>query len=213
MTRPVPVELAGAVERLTDEFAGIFAPETVRDCVVDSLDQLQVRARITTYLPLLAHRFARERLRACGLVQGSLPKSAPVVLFVCTHNAGRSQLAAALLARAAGDRVLIASAGTAPASAVESAVVKVLAERGIEVSDVHPKPLTEEVVAAADVVITMGCGDACPLLPGRRYLDWDLADPMGADLETVRAIRDDIEARVQLLLIELFPTTTAEATS
>jgi ArsR family transcriptional regulator len=135
------------------------------------------------------------------------------VLFVCTHNAGRSQLAAALLARAAGDRVLIASAGTAPASAVESAVVKVLAERGIEVSDVHPKPLTEEVVAAADVVITMGCGDACPLLPGRRYLDWDLADPMGADLETVRAIRDDIEARVQLLLIELFPTTTAEATS
>lgn len=136
----------------------------------------------------------------------------PVVLFVCTHNAGRSQLAAALLAQAAGDRVLIASAGTAPASAVEPAVLEVLAERGIDASDAFPKPLTEEVVAAADVVITMGCGDACPILSGRRYLDWDLADPMAANIETVRAIRDDIEARVQLLLIELL-LTTAEASS
>jgi arsenate reductase len=133
------------------------------------------------------------------------------VLFVCTHDAGRSQLAAALLARAAGDRVLIASAGTAPAVTVEPVVVEVLVERGIDASEAYPKPLTEEVVAAADVVITMGCGDACPILPGRRYLDWDLPDPMGADVETVRAIRDDIEARVQLLLVELLPTT-AEAT-
>jgi arsenate reductase (thioredoxin) len=137
------------------------------------------RPRITAYLPLLAHRFARERLRACGLVEGSLPKSVPVVLFVCTHNTRRSQLAAALLARAAGNWVLIASAGTAPASAVAPAVLEVLGERSIDASDAYPKPLTEEVVAAADVVITMGCGDACPILPGRRYLDGDLADPMG----------------------------------
>jgi protein-tyrosine-phosphatase len=206
------MELSRVVEPLVEEFAGIFAAETVRDCLADSFEQLQVRARITTYLPLLAHRFAREGLRACGLAHGSLPKSAPVVLFVGRHNAGRFQLAAALLARAAGDRVLIASAGTAPASAVESAVVEVLAELDIDLSEAYAKPLTEEVVAAAGVVITMGCGDACPVLPGRRYLDWDLADPMGTDLETVRAIRDKIEATVQLLLIELLPTT-AEATS
>jgi arsenate reductase (thioredoxin) len=212
-TRPVPTELTRVVELLTDAFAGVFAPETVRDCVVDrQLRASAGRPRITAYLPLLAHRFARERLRACGLVEGSLPKSVPVVLFVCTHNTRRSQLAAALLARAAGNWVLIASAGTAPASAVAPAVLEVLGERSIDASDAYPKPLTEEVVAAADVVITMGCGDACPILPGRRYLDGDLADPMGADIETVRAIRDGIEARVQLLLIELLPTT-AEASS
>jgi protein-tyrosine-phosphatase len=134
------------------------------------------------------------------------------VLFVCTHNAGRSQLAAALLAHAAEGRVTIASAGTAPTAAVDPVVVEALAERGIDASEAYPKPLTHEVVEAADVVVTMGCGDACPVLPGRRYLDWDLTDPVGADLATVRTIRDDIEARVQLLLIELLATT-AEATS
>jgi protein-tyrosine-phosphatase len=144
------------------------------------------------------------------MVKGVLPKTVPVVLFVCTHNAGRSQLAAALLARAAGDRVTIASAGTAPAPGVDPVVLEALAERGVDAGDVYPKPLTPEVVEAADVVITMGCGDSCPVVPGRRYLDWDLADPAGSDLDTVRAIRDDIEDRVQLLLLELLPTT-AEA--
>jgi arsenate reductase len=211
-TRPVPAELRRAVELLTEEFAGVFGRETVRDCVLDSYERLRPGARVTTYLPLFAHRFARERLRACGLAMGALPKDAPAVLFVCTHNAGRSQLAAALLARAAGDRVTIASAGTAPTAAIDPVVLEALAERGIDASDAYPKPLTQEVVEAADVVITMGCGDACPILPGRRYLDWELADPLGADLATVRTIRDDIEARVQLLLIELLPTT-AEASS
>ena len=210
-TRPVPAELTRAVELLTEEFAGVFGRETVRDCVLDSFERLRPGARVTAYLPLFAHRFARERLRACGLAQGSIPKSAPVVLFICTHNAGRSQLAAALLAQAAGNRVTIASAGTAPTAAVDPVVLEVLAERDIDASDAYPKPLTQEIVEAADVVITMGCGDACPVLPGRRYLDWDLPDPVGADLDTVRSIRDDIEARVQLLLIELLPTT-AEAT-
>jgi protein-tyrosine-phosphatase len=207
-TRPVSPEIARAVEVLTEEFAGIFGPETVRDRVVDSFEKLQPEATLTAYLPLFAHRFARERLRACGLAQGALPQDVPVVLFVCTHNAGRSQLAAALLSQAAAGRVTIASAGTAPTGAVDPVVLKALAERGIDASDAYPKPLTQEVVEAADVVITMGCGDVCPILPGRRYLDWELADPVGADLDTVRAIRDDIEARVQLLLIELQPTTT-----
>ena len=211
-TRPIPAELGRVVELLTDEFAGVFAGEMVRDCVLDSYERLRSGARVLTYLPLLAHRFARERLRACALATGALPKDAPVVLFVCTHNAGRSQLAAAILTRAAADRVTIASAGTAPTEAVDPVVLEALAERGIDASDAYPKPLTPEVVEAADAVITMGCGDTCPLLPGRVYLDWELADPVGADLDAVRAIRDDIEARVQLLLIELLPTT-AKATS
>ena len=211
-TRPVPAELGRAVEVLSEEFAGVFGRETVRDCVLDSYERLLPGARVTAYLPLLAHRFARERLRACGPAKGALPKTAPVVLFVCTHNAGRSQLAAALLSQAAAGRVTIASAGTAPTGAVDPVVLDALGERGIDASDAYPKPLTQEVVEAADVVITMGCGDACPILPGRRYLDWELADPVGADLATVRTIRDDIEGRVQLLLIELLPTT-AEATS
>jgi arsenate reductase (thioredoxin) len=211
MTRPVPATLTGSVHQLVQEFAGVFAREAVQGCVLDSYERLQPGARISTLLPLLAHRFARKRLRSCGVAKGVLPKTAPVVLFVCTHNAGRSQLAAALLAGAAGDRVRIASAGTTPAPAVDPVVLEVLAERGVDAGDAYPTPLTPEVVESADVVITMGCGDSCPVLPGRRYLDWDLADPAGADLDTVRAIRDDIEGRVQLLLLELLPTT-AEAT-
>lgn len=205
MVRPVPKELRRAVESLTDEFAGVFGPETVRDCVLDSFDRLQRSATVPTYLPLLAHRFARERLRASGLTSGALARRAPVVLFVCTHNAGRSQLAAALLAQAAGGQVTIASAGTRPSASVDPVVVEALREVGINADDAYPKPLTDELVSAADVVVTMGCGDACPVLPGRRYLDWDLPDPMGADLAAVRAVRNDIADRVQLLLVELAP--------
>jgi arsenate reductase (thioredoxin) len=182
MTRPVPARLTGSIEQLVEEFAGVFARKTVQDCVLDSYQRLHPGARITTFLPLLAHRFARERLRSCGLAKGVLPKTAPVVVFVCTHNAGRSQLAAALLARAAGDWVAIASAGTAPAPGIDPVVFEVLAERGVDAGDAYPKPLTPEVVEAADVVITMGCGDSCPVLPGRRYLDWDLAGPAGRTL-------------------------------
>ena len=194
------------MESLTDEFAGVFGPETVRDCVLDSFDRLQRSATVPTYVGLLAHRFARDRLRLSGLTGGALARQAPVVLFVCTHNAGRSQLAAALLAQAAGEQVTIASAGTRPSASVDPVVVEALREVGINAADAYPKPLTDELVSAADVVVTMGCGDACPVLPGRRYLDWDLPDPMGADLSAVRAIRDDVADRVQLLLVELAPT-------
>lgn len=127
----------------------------------------------------------------------------PEVLFVCVHNAGRSQMAAALLARHAGDRVRVRSAGSAPASELNPAVVEVMAEVGIDLSKETPKRLIDEYVREADVVITMGCGDACPVYPGKRYLDWDLPDPAGKGLEEVRPIRDEIDRRVRELLSDL----------
>ena len=198
----VPLEMAGAVDRLAEEFTGVFAREAIADCVLDSYQRLRP-ARVEAFLPLLAYRFARERLRAAGVSWGLLPHPVPEVLFVCTHNAARSQLAAAVLAHEAGSRVVVRSAGTAPASAVQSEVLQVLAEAGVDAGGAYPKPLTEESVSAADVVVTMGCGDSCPVLPGRRYLDWDLPDPDGAPMEVVRALRDDITARVRALLAEL----------
>lgn len=127
----------------------------------------------------------------------------PSVLFVCVHNAGRSQMAAAFLARLAGDEVEVRSAGSAPADSVNPAVVQAMAEVGVDLSDRTPKALTAEAVRASDVVITMGCGDACPVFPGRRYLDWRLADPAGQGVEAVRPIRDEIERRIRGLLAEL----------
>ena len=127
----------------------------------------------------------------------------PEVLFVCVHNAGRSQIAAALLDHHAAGRVLVRSAGSAPADEINPAVVAVMGELGIDLSKEFPKPLTDEYVQAADVVITMGCGDACPIYPGKRYLDWELPDPADKSLEEVRPIRDEIDRRVRELLEEL----------
>jgi arsenate reductase (thioredoxin) len=131
----------------------------------------------------------------------------PEVLFVCVHNAGRSQMAAGLLHRHAGGRVHVRSAGSAPANEINPAVVEAMNEVGVDLSDEFPKPLTDEVVRAADVVVTMGCGDACPVYPGKRYLDWDLEDPSGLDVASVRAIRDEIDRRVRKLLAELVRST------
>ncbi len=127
----------------------------------------------------------------------------PEVLFVCTHNAGRSQMAAALLNQQAAGRVRVTSAGSQPASELNPAVVQAMAEIGVDISHEFPKPLTPGKVQAADIVITMGCGDACPVYPGRRYLDWDLPDPAGLTVEQVRPIRDEISARVRALISEL----------
>ncbi|MGE5135154.1 MAG: arsenate reductase ArsC [Gemmatimonadota bacterium] len=129
----------------------------------------------------------------------------PEVLFVCVHNAGRSQMAAALLDHYGAGRVVVRSAGSAPAGTINPAVVEVMAELGLDLSKEFPKPLTTDAVQASDVVITMGCGDACPVFPGKRYLDWELEDPAGKDPATVRRIRDDIDARVRHLLTELLP--------
>jgi protein-tyrosine-phosphatase len=130
----------------------------------------------------------------------------PEVLFVCVHNAGRSQMAAALLDSHAAGRVTVRSAGSAPADTINPAVVEAMAEIGLDLSGKFPKPLTDDAVRAADVVITMGCGDACPIYPGKRYLDWELDDPAGKTVEQVRPIRDEIDRRVRALLAELVPT-------
>lgn len=129
----------------------------------------------------------------------------PEVLFVCVHNAGRSQMAAALLDRHAGGRVLVRSAGSAPADEVNPAVVAAMAELGLDLSKEFPKPLTDDAVEHSDVVVTMGCGDACPVFPGKRYLDWELDDPAGKTLEEIRPIRDEIDRRVRALVAELAP--------
>ncbi len=129
----------------------------------------------------------------------------PEVLFVCVHNAGRSQMAAGLVTLRSAGRVHVRSAGSAPGDEVNPAAVAAMAELGVDLSEAFPKPLTAEVVRAADVVITMGCGDACPVFPGKRYEDWELDDPAGRDLEAVRRIRDEIDERVRVLVAELLP--------
>lgn len=129
--------------------------------------------------------------------------TAPAVLFVCVHNAGRSQMAAGYLRALAGDRIDVFSAGSEPGNAVNPAAVAVMAEEGIDLSTATPQILTTDAVRQADVVITMGCGDACPIFPGKRYEDWQLADPAGQPVEVVRGIRDDIKARVEELIASL----------
>jgi arsenate reductase (thioredoxin) len=191
-----------AADALAGEFAGVFSQETIERYIAESLDLLG-DARISVFVPVLAHRFARERLKALGQAEGTIMKEQPEVLFVCVQNAGRSQMAAGLMNLRAAGKVHVRSAGSDPAEEINPAVVEAMAELGIDLGKEFPKPLTDEVVRAADAVITMGCGDACPIYPGKRYLDWELEDPAGQDLETVRAIRDDIDVRVQALLAEL----------
>jgi arsenate reductase len=147
---------------------------------------------------------APERLRATQ-AEGVIVSDVPEVLFVCVHNAGRSQMAAALLDHHANGRVQVRSAGSDPADRLNPAVVAAMAEVGIDLSKEFPKPLNDDLVKAADVVITMGCGDACPVYPGKRYEDWQLQDPAGQPVEVVRRIRDDIDGRVRQLLTELAP--------
>ena len=147
----------------------------------------------------------RERLLALAQVEGKLGKDVPEVLFVCVHNAGRSQMAAALLDHYAEGKVHVRSAGSTPAEEINPEVITAMAELGLDLSQEFPKPMTDEFVKAADVVITMGCGDACPIYPGKRYEDWELDDPAGADLESVRRIRDEIARRVGRLVDELAP--------
>jgi arsenate reductase (thioredoxin) len=200
-----------AAEALQREFAGVFSRETIARFMAESVDLLG-EARINVFVPVLAHRFARERLRAFGQAESLITKDVPEVLFVCVQNAGRSQLAAALLNHRARGRVHVRSAGSDPGEEINPAVVEALAEMGIDVHEEFPKPLTDEVVRAADAVVTMGCGDACPVYPGKRYLDWELEDPAGKPLDVVRRIRDEIDNRVQTLLGELAPARSRSTT-
>jgi len=189
-------------DSLGDEFAGIFSPETIERYLAESVDLLR-GARVNVFVPVLAHRFARERLRALAQWEGSIVKEQPEVLFVCVHNAGRSQMAAGLVKLRSEGRIHVRSAGSDPADEINPAVVEAMRELGIDMSEEFPKPLTDEVVRAADAVITMGCGDACPIYPGKRYEDWVLDDPADQDLEAVRRIRDEIDGRVQKLIDEV----------
>jgi len=195
-------------QRLAKEFEGVFSIETVDEVLTDSLERLEATATVHTYIYLFAERFARERLRAVAESKRLSIHDRPEAVFVCVHNAGRSQMAAALLDHRSKGAVLVHSAGSAPASEINPAVVKAMAEIGIDVSKEFPKPLTNEVVQAADVVVTMGCGDACPVFPGKLYQDWELPDPAGKSLEEVRAIRDLIDIRVQALLAQLLKAKT-----
>jgi len=191
------------VEELAYRFSGVFAKESIRAAVLASRTDLEQAATITDYLPLLVNRFAHEQLMAGAQAEGKIAKPVPELLFVCVHNAGRSQMAAALAEHLSDRRVHVRTAGSEPADTVNPDVVQVLAERGIKLSGAYPKPLTDSVVMAADVIITMGCGDACPVYPGKRYEDWPVADPHGQPLEAIRDVRDDIQTRVSRLLRSL----------
>jgi arsenate reductase (thioredoxin) len=144
-------------------------------------------------------------LKALGQAEGLLAKENPEVLFVCVHNAGRSQMAAGLLKLRSEGRIHVRTAGSAPAEEINPIAIEVMEELGVDMDEEFPKPLTDEVVNAADVVITMGCGDACPIYPGKKYEDWELDDPAGQDIETVRRIRDVIDLKVRRLIEELAP--------
>ncbi len=195
--------LKTAASTLAREFSDIFGAETVERFLHTSYDQFAGRATVSNFLPLLAERFARQRLRALAKVEGKTHDGRPVVLFLCTHNAGRSQMALGFFQHFAGDDAVAWSGGSEPGVEVNPAAIAAMREVGIDITQEFPKPWTDEIVRAADVVVTMGCGDACPIFPGKRYLDWELTDPAGLDVDDVRPIRADIEQRVRGLLTEI----------
>ena len=199
------LEIKQAAERLRREFEGILNTETIERFMTSSLDQLIVKATLSKWIPLLAERFARERLRAMVRIEarerGEL--IAPAVLFLCVHNAGRSQIAAGWLRLLAGEEVDIFTGGSEPAEGLNEGAVAAMAEVGIDISSELPKPWADEIVRSADVIVTMGCGDACPVYPGKRYIDWDVDDPAGKTLAEIRPIRDDIGRRVRVLVADL----------
>ncbi len=181
-------------------YRGVFTPDDVAEAVDAARALLEPRAHVETFLPVLVARQAREQLMAKAQAEGRVAKKVPEVLFICVHNAGRSQMAAALTEHLSARRVHVRSAGSQPTGDINPLVVEALAERGIALTAAYPKPLTDTVVQAADVVITMGCGDTCPYYPGKIYEDWQVADPAGQPLPVVRDIRDDLQQRVTELL-------------
>lgn len=195
--------LSRTAERLSEKYTGVFSPQTVERYVFESYTALRRTSKIHTHLTMLAGRFAADRLTALAQSQGDAPKEVPEVLFICVHNAGRSQMAAALLTHRGAGKVHVRSAGSAPTHEINPVVVESMTELGLDLGDAYPKPLTDDVVAAADVVVSMGCGDACAIYPGKRYLDWKLDDPDDKGIDEVRRIRDDLDARVSALLTEL----------
>ncbi|HRY08994.1 MAG: arsenate reductase ArsC [Actinobacteria bacterium] len=195
--------LRTAAARLQERFSGVFSTETIERFLYHSYDEFASRAAVAQWLPLLAERFAVQRLTALARVEGRGDDHRPIVLFLCVHNAGRSQMALGFFEYLAGEMAIGWSGGSEPASQIDPAAIEAMAERGIDISREFPKPWTDEVVRAADVIVTMGCGDACPIFPGKRYEDWSVDDPAGLDLADVRVVRDDIERRVRTLIGEI----------
>jgi protein-tyrosine-phosphatase len=197
------LQLKQSAAILQRRWQGQLNVETIERFMAESLELLAPNARIKTWLPILVERLTNDRLRA--LVRLETPKADlnPSVLFLCVHNAGRSQMAAGFMRHLAGPNVDVFSGGSEPATSLNQAAVAAMAEQGIDISRELPQPWADEIVRAADVIVTMGCGDACPLYPGKRYVDWELDDPAGKPVEEVRSIRDEIEGRVRELLSEL----------
>jgi arsenate reductase (thioredoxin) len=195
--------LRNAATRLQKQFDGVFNTETIERFLYSSYNEFASRSTVLTWLPLIAEKFARQRLSALAKVEGKSDDSRPTVLFLCVHNAGRSQMAMGWFQAMAGDRAVAWSGGSEPSSQVNPAAIEAMAEVGIDITGEFPKPWTDEIVRAADAVITMGCGDACPIFPGKRYEDWVLEDPQGLDVASVRPIRDEIKGRVEELLVSL----------
>ncbi|WP_278315155.1 arsenate reductase ArsC [Lolliginicoccus levis] len=197
------IALKTASTRLTEQFTGIFGAETIERFLHTSYEQFAARATVPNFLPLLAERFARQRLTALARVEGHAHDGKPAVLFLCTHNAGRSQMALGYFQHLAGGNAIAWSGGSEPGTEINAAAIEAMAEIGIDITNEYPKPWTDEIVQAADVIVTMGCGDACPIFPGHRYEEWALADPAGLTVDDIRPIRDEIERRVRALLAEL----------
>jgi arsenate reductase len=191
---------AAALER---RWKGRMNVETIERFIAESLDLILPHARIRRWVPVLVEKLTDDRLRAMVRLESDRTDLNPSVLFLCVHNAGRSQMAAGWMRALAGDRVDVFSGGSEPAAELNKAAVAAMAEKGIEISGEVPQPWADEIVRAADVVVTMGCGDACPFYPGKRYIDWELDDPAGKSLDEVRPIRDDLERRVRDLIAEL----------
>jgi arsenate reductase len=196
-------KLFRVVSHLQSRYEGVFGSETIERLVFDSYRQMAQKAKIKDWLVAFAEKLAKERLDALLRSEDRSAKRLPAVLFLCTHNAGRSQMALGWFMHLGQDRVVAWSGGSEPETDLNKVAVEAMAEVGIDISDGFPKPWTVEVLEAADVVVTMGCGDACPLVPGKHYEDWDVADPADQPLEVVRPIRDNIEGRVRELLDRL----------
>lgn len=188
---------------LSTDHSGVFGPETVTRYVLESYTALLRTATVKAQLANRVTRFASDRLHALAQANGAQARDVPEVLFVCEQNAGRAQMAAAMTEQRAHGRVHVRSAGSMPASDLNPAVVLAMHEIGIDLAEAFPKPLTDDVVQAADVVVTMGCGDACPLYPGKQYQDWELEDPETLSIDEVRRVRDEIGAHVDSLLAAL----------
>jgi arsenate reductase (thioredoxin) len=197
------VSLRHSATALERRWKGKMNVETIERFMAESLELILPGSRVRTWVPVIVERLTDDRLRALTRLESTQTDLNPSVLFLCVHNAGRSKMAAGWMRHLAGDQVDVFSGGSEPASALNQAAVAVMAEKGIDIARELPQPWADEIVRAADVIVTMGCGDACPFYPGKRYVDWELDDPAGLPVEQVRPIRDDIEQRVRTLMGEL----------